>query len=64
MEKLLNAVRYMLDRLGERDTWQGIGFVVGLLGGHHGAGLDWGQAAGLGGTISAGIKMLLPEQKP
>ena len=63
MDKFMTGVRYTLDRLGEPSTWQGIGFVVALTGSHIGLGLDWGQAAGLGGAISAGIKMALPDQK-
>lgn len=63
MVKTLKLVRYILDRMKEPSTWQGIGFVVALTGSHIGLGLDWGQAAGLGGAISAGIKMLLPDNK-
>lgn len=54
-------IDYTLDRLGEPSTWQGIGFIVGLTGSKFGLGLDWGQAAGLGGSISALIKMSLPD---
>jgi len=61
MEKLNIATRYMLDRLGEPGTWQGIGFFVGILSGHHLAGLNWGEAAGLGGAISGAIKTFLPD---
>lgn len=63
IDRLNKATRYLLDRLGEPSTWQGIGFVVALCGAKFGAGADWGQAAGLGGAISAAIKMLLPDQK-
>lgn len=61
-EKLLKAIQYGLDRLGESSTWQGIGFVVALTGSKIGLGMDWGAAAGLGGTISAMIKVMLPDQ--
>ena len=54
---------YLLDRMGEASTWQGIGFVVALTGCKVGLGLDWGQAAGLGGAISAAIKMSFPDNK-
>ncbi len=54
---------YLLVRLGEASTWQGIGFIVALTGSHFGSGLDWGQAAGLGGAISAVIKMLFPDKR-
>jgi hypothetical protein len=63
MEKFLKVCRYFLDRLGEPSTWQGIGFLVTLTGSKLGFGLDWGQAAGLGGAVSASIKMLLPDIK-
>lgn len=54
---------YLLDRLNEASTWQGIGFIVALTGSKIGIGLDWGQAAGLGGIISAAIKMMFPDSK-
>lgn len=57
----MKAIRYFLDRLGEASTWQGVGFVVALTGSHVGLGMDWGMAAGLGGSISAVIKMMLPD---
>ena len=63
MNKLLGAVNYFLDRLKEPSTWQGIGFIVSLTGSKMGLGLDWGQAAGLGGAVSAMIKMFLPDAK-
>jgi hypothetical protein len=63
MDKTIKIVHYFLDRLKEPSTWQGIGFVVALTGSRFGLGLDWGQAAGLGGAISAAIKMLLPDVK-
>lgn len=50
-------------RLSEQSTWQGIGFLVALSGAKLGAGLDWGQAAGLGGIVSAVLKMVFPEPK-
>lgn len=55
--------QYVLDRLTEPSTWQGIGFVVALTGCKVGYGMDWGQAAGLGGIISAAIKMIFPDKK-
>lgn len=58
------ALQYLLDRFGERSTWEGIGFVVALTGSHFGHDLDWGLAAGLGGTVSAMIKAFFPDPKP
>jgi hypothetical protein len=54
---------YVLDRLDEPSTWQGIGFLVALSGSKFGAGLDWGEAAALGGVISAFIKSIFPDKK-
>jgi hypothetical protein len=64
MEKLRDFLTYSADRLKEPSTWQGIGFIVALTGCKLGAGMDWGQAAGLGGIISAAIKMVFPDPKP
>jgi len=63
MNKINKYVSYCADRLTEPSTWQGIGFLVALTGCKLGAGMDWGQAAGLGGVISAAIKMALPDSK-
>jgi hypothetical protein len=63
MEKIRTFIDYFSARLTEPSTWQGIGFVAGLAGCKLGAGMDWGQAAGLGGIISAAIKMVFPDAK-
>jgi hypothetical protein len=64
----MNRMRILLEmiaaRLSEASTWQGIGFLVGLTGAKLGAGMDWGKAAGLGGIISALLKMVFPDPKP
>lgn len=60
--KLEQAAGFVLDRLGEPSTWQGIGFVAGLCGAKWGANMDWGGAAAFGGTISAFLKTVLPDQ--
>ncbi len=59
--KLQLMLAYLLDRLGERSTWEGIGFAVALAGSRFGQGLDWGLAAGIGGTVSAMIKAFFPD---
>jgi hypothetical protein len=59
--RLRIALEFMAARLSEASTWQGIGFLVALCGAKFGAGLDWGQAAGLGGVISAALKMAFPD---
>lgn len=64
MGRIKTFVDYFVARLSEPSTWQGIGFLVALFGCKVGAGLDWGQAAGLGGIISAALKMVIPDKKP
>jgi hypothetical protein len=49
------AYNYFLDRLGEPTTWQGVAFIVSLFTAKY-ANLDWGQAAAVGGMVSAFIK--------
>lgn len=63
MSKAEVFINFVSGRLSEPSTWQGIGFVVGLTGSKVGMDMDWGQAAGLGGIISAALKMLLPDSK-
>lgn len=64
MKKYRAILTMIEDRLQEQSTWQGIGFIVALMGAKWGAGLDWGAAAGLGGIISAVLKICFPEPKP
>lgn len=62
-ERIRIALEFLAARLSEQSTWQGIGFLVGLTGAKFGAGMDWGQAAGLGGIVSAVLKMIFPDPK-
>lgn len=62
-ERIRIILELLAARLSEQSTWQGIGFLVGLSGAKLGLGMDWGQAAGLGGIISAVLKMIFPEPK-
>jgi hypothetical protein len=55
------ALEFAAARLSEQSTWQGIGFLIGLTGAKLGAGMDWGMAAGLGGIVSAVLKMVFPD---
>ncbi|MGZ3323358.1 MAG: hypothetical protein ACXU9C_20615 [Xanthobacteraceae bacterium] len=55
------TAEFVAARLSEPSTWQGIGFLVALTGSKIGFGLDWGQAAGLGGIVSAVLKMVFPD---
>ena len=60
-EHLRIITEFVAARLSEQSTWQGIGFLVALTGSKVGLGLDWGQAAGLGGIVSAALKMIFPD---
>jgi hypothetical protein len=62
-ERIRTAMEFLAARLSEQSTWQGIGFLVALTGAKYGANMDWGQAAGLGGIMSAVLKMTFPDQK-
>lgn len=55
------AIPYILDRLGESSTWQGLGFLAAVCGARWAANLDWGGAAALGGAVSAAIKTFFPD---
>jgi hypothetical protein len=60
--KLYQAFAFMADRASEPSTWQGVSFILGLLGSHY-ANLDWGQAAALGATLSGLLKIFTPDTK-
>jgi hypothetical protein len=60
-ERIRIALEYLAARLCEPSTWQGIGFCLTLAGAKWAANLDWGQAAGLGGIVSAILKMAFPD---
>lgn len=60
-QRFRNAAEYLAARLGEASTWQGIGFCLTLAGAKWAANLDWGQAAGLGGIVSAALKIVFPD---
>lgn len=60
MSKLTEIIRYLGLRLAEPSTWQGVAFLAGLFGAKY-AELNWGQAASIGATISAIIKILIPD---
>lgn len=62
--RIRTTLEFAAARMSEPSTWQGIGFLVALTGAKVGAGLDWGQAAGLGGIVSAALKMFFPDPKP
>jgi hypothetical protein len=60
-DRIRIAAEYLVARLGEQSTWRGIAFLVALSGSKFGAGLDWGEAAGLSGLISALMKIIFPD---
>lgn len=62
MKRTKMILEALAARLSEQSTWQGIGFIVALSGAKFGAGMDWGAAAGLGGIISALLKIVFPDQ--
>lgn len=59
--RLKRSWGYFLDQLGQPGTWQGIGFAVSLIYGKQYGGLPWGEAAALGGAVSAIIKIVFPD---
>lgn len=59
--KLYQVRSFILDRLGERGTWQGIGFFVGVFVSKDWADLDWGMAAFIGSSLSGIIKIIFPD---
>lgn len=62
MNKIETLIAYVAARLSEPSTWQGISFILGLAGSKY-AHLDWGQAAAIGASVSAALKILLPDAK-
>lgn len=60
-DRIRIASEFLAARLSEQSTWQGIGFCATLAGAKWAANLDWGQAAGLGGIVSALLKMVFPD---
>jgi hypothetical protein len=63
MSKLDTLLLYIGARLSEPGTWQGIAFLLTLMGSRY-AHLDWGQCAALGASISGALKIMLPDTKP
>lgn len=61
-EKYRNLIAYLLDRMGESSTWQGLGFFLAIIGAKQFGELDWGAAAAFGGGVSGIIKILLADK--
>jgi hypothetical protein len=64
MTRTQRTVNFIADRLAEPTTWRGIAFLLALCGAKFGADLDWGEAAALGGIVSACLKMIVADDKP
>jgi hypothetical protein len=60
MQKIETLLAYLANRAAEPSTWQGVAFLLALAGSKY-ADLDWGQAASLGATASALIKIIFPD---
>lgn len=52
---------FLVDRLKENSTWQGIAFILTITGSHYAANFDIASATAFGATVSALIKILLPD---
>jgi len=63
MSKGRQVLFYILDRMGESSTWQGIGALAVLTGAKGATDMDWGSAAALGIVVSGVIKILFPDNK-
>lgn len=61
-QRLQVAILFILDRLGEASTWQGVGFILSASGAKWAANLDWGSAAFVGAMVSAFIKTVFPDK--
>lgn len=60
-QRLETIIEYLLDRMEESSTWQGVGFILAAIGCKFGVHLDWGQAAFVGGFVSGLIKSIFPD---
>jgi hypothetical protein len=59
-DKFEILIAYLAARSAEPSTWQGVAFILALFGSHY-ADLPWGQCASIGATLSALIKIFLPD---
>jgi hypothetical protein len=60
--KFQQLIDYAEARIVEPSTWQGVAFLLTLLGSKY-ANLDWGQAASAGAAVSAILKIIFPDKK-
>ncbi len=58
----MNKIKqFLIDRLGESSTWQGVAFILTMAGGHYAADFDLAGATAAGALVSAAIKILFPD---
>ena len=60
--KLKTLLVYLAQRSSEPSTWRGVVFLLTLAGSKYAA-LNWGEAACIGSTVSAMMKILFPDVK-
>ncbi len=53
----------IIELMAQPSTWQGIAFLLTLTGSRFAADFDWGEAAALGGTVSALLKTVISDVK-
>ena len=59
--KMNNIKQFLIDRLSESSTWQGLAFILTIVGSHYGANFGIAGATAAGGLVSATIKILFPD---
>jgi hypothetical protein len=66
-QRLRAAIAFLIDRLAESSTWQGLGFLIAFAGVKVSTGYDWSDPAALAGATAAGalvsalLKLFLPD---
>jgi hypothetical protein len=61
--KIETLIAYVVARLSERSSWEGIAFLLTLTGSRYGANLPLDQCVALGGMLSGAIKIIFPDIK-
>jgi len=60
--KLKILLVYLAQRASEPSTWRGVAFLLTVAGSKY-ATLNWGEAACVGSTVSAMMKIVFPDVK-
>jgi len=58
---MINLKEFVIERLKESSTWQGLAFILTMTGSHYGADFDIAGATAAGALVSATIKILFPD---